>query len=121
MNRFLFIAIFLWVANFSAMAQAYKVSGHVYLHGEPLPFASVKNTHTGEVALSDSVGCYEIEASANDSLVCEYLGCASKTMPVAGRKRMDFQLEEESTNLSGAEEARSDVAQRLRGQHGCRA
>lgn len=103
MNRFLFIAIFLWVANFSAMAQAYKVSGHVYLHGEPLPFASVKNAHTGEVALSDSVGCYEIEASANDSLVCEYLGCASKTMPVAGRKRLDFQLEEESTNLNGVE------------------
>ena len=96
MNRFLFITIFLWVANFSAMAQAYKVSGHVFLHGQPLSFASVKNAHTGEVALSDSVGCYEIEASANDSLVCEYLGCASKTMPVAGRKRLDFQLEEES-------------------------
>ena len=103
MNRFLFIAIFLWVANFSAMAQAYKVSGHVYLHGEPLPFASVKNAHTGEVALSDSVGCYEIEASANDSLVCEYLGCASKTMPVAGRKSMDFQLEEEATSLNSVE------------------
>ena len=45
MNRFLFTAIFLWVANFSAMAQAYKVSGHVFLHGQPLSFASIKNAH----------------------------------------------------------------------------
>lgn len=103
MNKFLFITIFLWVANMTAMAQAYKVSGHVYLHDQPLPFASVKNAHTGEVALSDSVGCYEIEASANDSLVCGYLGCVSKTTPVAVRKRIDFQLEEESTNLNGVE------------------
>ena len=50
MNRFLFTAIFLWVANFSAMAQAYKVGGHVYLHGQPLSFASVKNTHKRKVS-----------------------------------------------------------------------
>ena len=50
MNRFLFTAIFLWVANFSAMAQAYKVSGHVFLNGQPLSFASIKNAHTGEVS-----------------------------------------------------------------------
>lgn len=85
------------------MAQAFKVGGHVYLHGQPLSFASVKNTHTGEVTLSDSVGCYAIEASAGDSLVCEYLGCVSKTMPVAGRKSMDFQLEEEATSLNSVE------------------
>ena len=50
MNRFLFITIFLWVANFSAMAQAYKVSGHVFLHGQPFSFASIKNAHKRKVS-----------------------------------------------------------------------
>ena len=50
MNRFLFITIFLWVANFSAMAQTYKVSGHVYLHDQPFSFTSIKNAHKRKVS-----------------------------------------------------------------------
>lgn len=101
--RTLFALAFLFLVDCSVMAQAYEVSGQVSLHGKPLPLASIQDIHTREAVVSDSLGYYAIEANGSDTLVCRYLGCPDKVVPVAGRKRIDFQLEEEAESLDGVE------------------
>lgn len=105
MNRIVISMAMMSCVNMSALAQSYKLSGHVYSQGKTLPisYASIRNDNTGNAVLSDSVGHFEIQVNGTDSLTCSYIGCSNEVVPVANRKVVDIYLSDASLTLNGVE------------------
>lgn len=105
MKRFLWVIILVVACRIVASAETITVSGHVYLHDKtmPLAFAIVESSNPKQKTTTDSVGYYNIQTEANDSLVFSYLGCKSKQIAVTKNGVIDVYLENEATNLTDVE------------------
>lgn len=105
MNRIVISMAVMSCVNMSALAQSYKLSGHVYFQGKTLPvsYASIRNDNTGNAVLSDSAGHFEILVNGTDSLTCSYIGCSNEVVPVTNRKVVDIYLSDASQTLNGVE------------------
>ncbi len=105
MNRVIFVIAAVLCVNMSIVAQSYTLNGHIYFQDNthPLPYASVKNTSSQEVVLSDSLGHFQIHVTGNDSITCRYIGCLDKMVPVSNRKVVDVYLSDTSLTLKDVE------------------
>jgi len=85
----------------SVFAQNVTVTGTVYdaQTNEPVPGAAVmvKGTTIGDVTGAN--GTYSIKAPKDAVLVCQFFGYKTIEVPLDGRARVDFRLEEDSTVL----------------------
>lgn len=72
----------------------HRVTGTVVADedGEPMPGVSVLVKGGGAEAVSDSQGCYAIEADACDTLVFRFVTCREQLIPVAHRRTIDVRM-----------------------------
>lgn len=99
------LGMFLCLAGFGmhAHAQELIVSGRVTdaRTGDPVPFANVVFTGTTQGGTTDFEGYFQIRTTAAiDSISASFIGYITKTKAIpAGKKQVDFQLEENIVNL----------------------
>jgi TonB-linked SusC/RagA family outer membrane protein len=84
----------------SILAQQQPIKGTVSDGSNPLPGVSitVKN-RSGSTAITDYSGQYEINASANDTLIVSFIGFKKALIPVNGRNKVDVILKYDTTTL----------------------
>lgn len=99
--KFLFIVGFLTFINQVLLAQNITVSGTVTSadDGSAIPGANiiVKGTTTGTISNAD--GEFSITASANDILVCSFIGYTSQELSINGQSVVNFILLTDSENI----------------------
>lgn len=92
--------------NSTALAKPLTIKGHIYIQNkqQPLLYAAIENKTSKSFAYSNENGFFEIQANMNDSLVCRYLGCTDKIIPIHNNDSIiDVYLQEEATNLKEVE------------------
>ena len=65
-------------------AQSIRIRGQVCYTDKdhPLPFATIKVSGTNTEVLSDHQGMFSINADKKDTLVCSYVGCIPRQVPI---------------------------------------
>jgi iron complex outermembrane receptor protein len=98
MKNYLYI-VFLLISTFS-YGQEVTVSGKIFdVNGEALIGATVMETGTDNVTVSDFNGSYELRVAANASLTVSYTGYETKETALNNATQLNITLEESAEKL----------------------
>jgi len=91
--------LFLNILAFSLLAQNQKISGTVSDATGLLPGANILALNSGNGAVTDLDGNFELSVDANDILQISYLGYQTQDIQVNGQSQFDIKLIEDSNIL----------------------
>lgn len=101
--RLLFVSLMLIFTSGMIVAQNISVSGTVTDgNGNPVEFAYVQVKGTNQVATTDALGRFTIQALQNGTLVASSVGYTTTEVPVNGRAIVNITLEEDVQALEGS-------------------
>ncbi|MDA6069537.1 SusC/RagA family TonB-linked outer membrane protein [Flavobacterium sp. AC] len=86
--------------SFSFIFQQHQVQGVITDGNAPLPGVTISVRGRADVnSITDYTGHYSISAGINDTLAVSFIGFKTKLIPVAGRVKVDIDLQYDTTTL----------------------